>query len=310
MKRLLCLVMGFTLFLIGCAGDQETVEPVVDSQVLFQTSLDMEKWFVNVRFLKHMCTEASQAMSDRMMQRQYQDSDIAIEAMVNHFKKTNGLIDRLNEYLTNMRREEARLDAIKDKDARIYDNLKICNNLLERYIDLISSVPVTHQIFLDNRDDIHRQLSSIIRLLQIEYPLASEELESLTSMDNASYRSLIQQIRSAPLPAVDRHHEPEDIIDVPPPTPTVPPLITWRDADGFIHMGYDPPDEVEILRTQTLVSEPDEPIVSTPIPDEEPAEELPTLMWVDANGVTHMGHEVPEGYEGRPVRDIPLMIGD
>jgi hypothetical protein len=309
MNRLCLFLLIFTLFFFGCAGDEDVDKPGVDSQVLFQTSLDMEKWFVNVRFVEHFCIEASQAIAERLAMRQTHDSDLDLESIVNHFKSPNGLIDRLNEYLKNMQREKSRLDAIRDKDIRIFDNLKICNTLLERYITLISTVPATQESFLEQRDNIQKQLSSIIRLLEIEYPLSSDELGALTTMSNASYRSLIQQIRSAPVSTQEDSEEPDDVVIVPTPTPTVPPLVTWRTQEGFIHMGYDPPDGVDILHTQTQVSEPEESIVSTPLPD-DPSGEPQTYIWVDSDGVTHMGHEVPEGYESRPARDIPLMIGE
>lgn len=297
------LIIGFLLF-IGCSSDDTPAEPAVDPQIQLQSRLDMEDWFLNVQFVNTICTQASDAVVTIYQETKSGGSSFTVASAINYFNAPDGLTSRLKDLLEKITREENRLTNIPDKDVRIFDNLKICNQLLGKHIDLISSLPDSEDQFIANRKNLIDQLASITKILLIEYPQSTDDLNAMTTMENMDYRWFMRTIRDIPATEPEPSKEPEIVL--PTPSPTSLPLQTWRDKDGFLHMGYNPPEDAEILSRPQQ-----EPEQATPIPvSEEPDQERKTMIWVDENGVSHMGHDVPEGHEGKPAGDIPLMISN
>jgi hypothetical protein len=297
------LILGLLLF-IGCSSDDAPAEPAVDPQIQLQTRLDMEAWFLKVLFVNTICTEASDAIVTIYQDTASRTSSFAVASAINHFNAPDGLTSRLKAFLEKMKSEEQRLSSIPERDVRIFDNLKISNQLLGKYIELISSLPDSAEQFTSNRKSLVEQLASIEKILLIEYPQSTDELDAMTTMENMDYRWFMRMIHDLPKTEPEPVEEPE--VSLPTPSPTSLPLQTWRDRDGFLHMGYNPPEDAEILSSTQQVPEQDTPL---PVLD-EPEQERTTMIWVDENGVSHMGNEVPEGHEGKPASDIPLMISN
>ncbi|MGB3976594.1 MAG: hypothetical protein WBM02_06865 [bacterium] len=308
-RNIWILLIGF-LLLFGCSSDEAPEESTIDTQMRLQTRLDMEKWFLNIRFIEKICSQVSDSVSEIYNEAKSEVSSLAVESAINHFNTPNGLIDRLKELVNNMELEENRLESISDKDTRIFDNLKVANQLLGSYIELISTIPESADQFAAKKRSLTDQLNSIIKNILIEYPQSTDDFDSMITMENMDYRWFARIIQEMPKPPEEIEDIEEQEAPLPTPTPTSPPLQTWRDANGNIHMGYNPPEGVEIL-TKTV---PKEPISDKPV--DEPSEKLPdeslesrqSMIWVDENGITHMGQQVPEGYKGKPASDIPLMI--
>lgn len=309
------LLIGF-LLLFGCSSEEAPEESTVDTQMQLQTHLDMEKWFLNTRFVENICSQVSDAVVEIYNDVKPETSSLAVESAFNHFNTPEGLIDRLKEFLNNMKAEENRLANISDKDSRIFDNLKVANQLIGSYINLLSTPPQSADQFVSERKKLSDQLQSIVKNILIEYPQSTDDLNAMINMENMDYRWFSRMIQDMPKPIP----EPDDVEELeaplPTPTPTAPPLLTWRDAEGNIHMGYNPPNGVEILtKTEPL---PDESLSDKSLDgsssdqmeeEEEQFEEQQSMIWVDENGITHMGQKVPEGYKSKPAADIPLMIG-
>lgn len=312
MNRIIVAFFSIILLLIGCTADKAPAEPTPNPQVEMQSRMDMSKWLLDARYLHFMCSKAA-----GMIQRAYQnpdntDANVVVASLIDSYKKPGGLLDSLYKLHSTMRTEETRLEAVAEKDARIFDNLKRSNTMIYRYINLLSTLPESPEVFRNNQQQLEDQLSSIIKIMTIEFPESTDELAARTSEDNIESRALLKAINDIPLVATPEPvvESPEEAEAAPSPTPTTPPIKTWRDADGNIRMGYNPPEGAEIIELQSQLS--GSVGISEPTPAEEPQEtqeQTRSMIWVDENGVTHMGQHVPEGQQAKPADEIPLMIG-
>lgn len=310
MNRIIVAFFSIILLLVGCTADKAPAEPTPNPHVEMQSRMDMSKWLLDARYLHFMCSKAAGMIQGVYQNPDIADANIVVASMIDSYKKPGGLLDSLNKIHSVIKSEETRLEAVAEKDARIFDNLKRSNLMIDRYINLLSTLPDSPEVFKNNQQQLEDQLSSIIKIMTIEFPESTDELAARTSEDNIESRALLKAINDIPVVST-----PEPVAEsleeaAPSPTPTTPPIKTWRDADGNFRMGYNPPEGAEIIELQSQLS--GSVGISEPTPAEEPQEteeQTRSMIWVDENGVTHMGQQVPEGQQAKPADEIPLMIG-
>lgn len=308
MNRIIVALISLLILLGGCTSEKPPAEPTPDLKAQIQSKLDMEKWLLDSRYLQHLCSMAADAIKVTFENSAISDPRMAVASMIESFKKPEGLIDSLNKLLAGMKSEENRLEVIAEKDIRIFDSLKRSNLLNSEFVKLISDVPESPAVFDENYQRIDDQLSSIVKILSIEYPQSTDELNARLTDDNIDYRTIVKMIRDIPTPEPSEAMSPVVDETEPTPTPTTPPIKTWRDKDGSVHMGYNAPEGAEIIELQSQLSGSVE--VSEAKPQEQAAETQRSMIWVDKDGISHMGYQVPEGQEAKPADEIPLMIGN
>lgn len=305
MNRLIVILIAIAMLFSGCAKEEEPAEPTPDLQLQMQTRIDMGQWMLTLRYVKTMCAKAAGAIEKVFDPQNEEQSRLAAAAAIEHFNETDGLIHRLKLRADQAEAVQKRLADVVEKDERIYKSLEKGNTLISQYLDLISTLPETPAQFSEEQERLNEQLDSIFKVLAPEYPENSDDLAAMMSDDNLDYRAEMKAIQEIPTPQPMFTATPE--VELPTPTPTLPPARTWVDKDGVMHMGHHPPDDANLHEIRSQLSGAVETTTAAP-PEEDTGEATESKIWVDDQGVTHMGGEAPEGVETRDAKDITLMI--
>ncbi|MCD4653342.1 hypothetical protein K8T06_05350 [bacterium] len=305
MNRLAVILVITIIALAGCTPEEVPAEPTPDLQTQMQTNIDMGNWLLNSRYIKEIITKASNTI-ELVFVESDENTRLNVSAIIEKYNENGGLISSIKTRQTAMQKEQTRLAAIPEKDVRIYANLEKCNALTQEFIELLSEIPETSEAFSDKKQHLEKQLDSIYKILKIGFPESNDEFAAATSQENLNYKADLKLVNNIPERQVVATPTPETTL--PTPTPTLPPAQTWMDEKGVLHMGHHPPENANLQEIKNNLSGAvDTTVITTPETESESTSE--SIIWIDGNGVTHMGSEVPEGVEGKPAQDIPLMIG-
>jgi len=306
MTRLMVILFVVTIIFAGCAPEEAPAEPTPDLQIQMQTKLDLGQWFVNSQYLAEISSEAADKI-DAAINNSGENARLNVSAIIEKYSESDGLISKFNSLQDKLEAEYGRLNVIPEKDNRLFASLEKCNFLTGKLIALVSKAPKAIEDFAENRQKLQDQLDSLYKILLIEFPESSDELSALHSKENPDYKAISKLVNDLPKPKDDATPTPD--ITIPTATPTLPPARKWIDENGILHMGQKPPENANLLEIKSNLSG----SIDISAPEDhksEPATASESTIWVDENGVTHMGSNVPEGVEGKPAREIPLMIGD
>ncbi|MBN1297122.1 hypothetical protein JXA80_10105 [bacterium] len=305
MNRLAVIVMTSIILITGCGRDTEPIEPTPDLQLKMQSKVDMGRWLLSLRYVNAMCDKVAQSIEERFDEQNIERSQREIAAIIEYFKQPDGLLPRLGTRFNQAEGEQVRLMGIAEKDLQVFNSLNKANGLTGEYLSLISTVPDSMEAFTENRSRVRTQFESIVKVLSGDYPESADDLSAAMSEDNLEYRADIKHIQDVPTPMPAETPTPE--IPLPTATPTIPPARTWIDDKGVMHMGHHPPEGASLHEVKNRLSGSVDTTTVEPTPSDQPSAS-DSRIWVDENGITHMGQNVPEGSESRSVKEIPLMI--
>ncbi len=317
MKRYSVYTLSIILLLaIGCSPPPPPPEPTPNIQARMQAETEMESWFTDVRFTYTFCDQVYELVNEQLSLIDAGGERTPLSKIIESFNQPGSIIDLFNEQTQLLNKRYSTVDPISDKDLTTFKNLSTLNQILTEWINKLKEFPASSIEFRRDIQLLVDQYTTIENLLITKYPQSSASLKQQLSLDNPGYQKFKRLIDGLSNQTVAEPPDTPTPEGTPIPTetpepPTSIPSKVWTDADGNIHMGSMPPENVEIRDLQGKVStgyktgEPSEtpPDIESPTPQE-------SLIWTDEQGNIHMGAQAPEGKESKKASDVKLMIGE
>ncbi len=311
MKWFLGCSISILLFIaVGCGPPEPPPEPTPDVQAKMQAEAAMNEWFTDIRYAYGLVDEASDTISKKLVDAEAENNDYSeVAKLVAYFNEPGGLKERLDGKLKLLNDKKAKLDKNAEKDFALFKNLGDLTNIYSKLITLVTTLPENSSTFSNGIQGLNSQFSAIERLLMKTFVQSDADLDQKRSMENPEFKSDRRVFDSIPTPgpiAPEPEATPTVIENT--PTPTQGPVKVWRDADGTVHMGQEPPEDVDTRDLKGKISQGYYTEETMDSEETEEAESDASLIWTDAEGNIHMGQKAPEGATTKKAEEIELMI--
>ncbi|MBN1549927.1 hypothetical protein JW979_00600 [bacterium] len=306
------IIFSIVIF-TGCGTEEKPAEPTPDLQAKLKASVELESWFSEARYIFHISSQALDAI-DKELQAVDKGSDRGnLAKIIDYFNDSNGLIEGLRNRMATIRQKHQDLTLMPEVDQRILKNLDDLTDTLKKIIDLTSQFPENSLEFRESRSRLLNQYLSIEKLLISDFPQTESTLKNMISPENPDYRTDQRILENIPKPEAEIIESPAPqvmtpvVTPQPSPTPFIAPKV-WRDAQGNLVMGQNPPEGVETWEPRGPVSKSEMSPPPTVTSSETPtSDESVSLIWEDEDGNLHMGSSAPEGSKTKRADSIKLM---
>jgi hypothetical protein len=276
------------------------------------------KWFLSLAVVisVFMMTGCGAPDAFGIMNRQLDDIDKGADRsglvkIIDYFKEPGKLTERLNAKLTQVKQYQSKLEPIAEKDFATFKNLSDINTILSESISLATTFPENPPAFKKRITELLDQFTTLEKMLVNKYPQSSADLAQRRAPENPEYKQdkRILETLPTPVPFATPEVAPEVVATEAAVEPTSGPVKSWRDAEGNVHFGQAPPENVSTQELKGTISQG----LSTDEAQEQPEQtQLPasgsSQIWTDEEGNVHMGSEAPEGAKTKKAEDIKMMI--
>ncbi|GEM_PF-5785623 len=275
------LIMCLCLFFNAC-GPQKPAEPTPDLQAKMKSDTQMESWLTDVRIGFFFASEGLANIDDALLTKERSGDDSLIKNLFDHYNATGNLVETLTKIYENSESLRNQLAPIQGIDAESFSNLGELNKTFNTTLALLKAIPDNPADFREKVGIQKGKFTSIENLLVKKYPNSTAMLSQRKSPENPEFRKFKQllepKFQPAAAPTTEIAKPLEDskatvASDANAPVNsqmTAAPSKVWRDAQGNIHMGQEPPDGVVIEEPRGSIAQGSLLPPNTPAPTSTP----------------------------------------